>query len=307
MKFPLVAASLVFSLSITLGQSINYQGRLTDTDGEPVNDTVNISLKIYDSEAGGSVLYSEEVGLVKVVNGLYAFEFGETGKSLVELSEIIEVTNSAKKVYNFDTKYKPLVGEVTITDGSKSWSSVTGSSDSNYFIGSVNAGLGNVSGIYTTDAPASGLFLKVTYFCEFGGINRTLGDLGKKYLEVSIDGSPLSQRELLTGAPYAHTAGSVVNFFKSIEPLEVDFGVYYTAESDVFIFGAVGFGPNNNAGGSLTIAVRDHVNSEERVFSSGTSQYSRSTFAFVPIRKGESYKINISNCNFESWVVKLDD
>ena len=49
------------------GQPINYQGRLTDADGELVNATVNISLKVYDSETGGSVLYSEEVGEVVVL------------------------------------------------------------------------------------------------------------------------------------------------------------------------------------------------------------------------------------------------
>jgi hypothetical protein len=110
------------------------------------------------------VLYTEDLGEIEVANGLYSFNFGESGKSLVELSETIAVTTNSEKVYNFDTKYKPLVGEVLITDGSKSWSNVTGSSDGDLLIGSVNAGLGNVSGIYTTEAPVDNLLLKLSDF-----------------------------------------------------------------------------------------------------------------------------------------------
>ena len=113
---------LLFWMVPLWGQSINYQGRLTDAGGEPVNDTVNISLKIYDSETGGSVLYSEDVGEVDVVNGLYSVEFGVKGISYVNKKIKVAELQDGVLVYNRFLPDEPMENTVKITAGEDVWS-----------------------------------------------------------------------------------------------------------------------------------------------------------------------------------------
>jgi hypothetical protein len=71
----------VFFLIIALNshaavpQTINYQGYLTDTAGQPVTDTVSISFSLYDDETGGSALWTETQS-VNVSNGVYSVSLG---------------------------------------------------------------------------------------------------------------------------------------------------------------------------------------------------------------------------------------
>jgi hypothetical protein len=58
---------------------INYQGVLTDQNGNPVNGVRAMQIKIYDAPTGGSLLYSEELGNVPVQDGIYSFTFGANG------------------------------------------------------------------------------------------------------------------------------------------------------------------------------------------------------------------------------------
>ena len=38
---------------------INYQGRLTDANGDPVTGSKNFSISIFDAATGGNLLYTE--------------------------------------------------------------------------------------------------------------------------------------------------------------------------------------------------------------------------------------------------------
>ena len=73
----LVAASYLVFAAVIPAQ-INYQGRLTDAQGNSVNGTVQMAVKLYNAPAGGTnaVLYSETIGSVAVTNGVYRFAFG---------------------------------------------------------------------------------------------------------------------------------------------------------------------------------------------------------------------------------------
>lgn len=59
-------------------QMINYQGRLTDGTGTPLDTTVSMVFAIYDDSTGGSSKWSEPHLSVIVVNGLYSVILGVT-------------------------------------------------------------------------------------------------------------------------------------------------------------------------------------------------------------------------------------
>lgn len=62
---------------------INYQGRLTDVQGKPVNGIVEMSVRVYDAPTGGNLVYEESIGSVEVVNGTYSFQFGDAANGII--------------------------------------------------------------------------------------------------------------------------------------------------------------------------------------------------------------------------------
>lgn len=60
-----------------LPSQVNYQGRLMDTNGVPVNGSISVSVSIYTTDTGGVPVWDQDVGSVSVTNGLYSFEFGD--------------------------------------------------------------------------------------------------------------------------------------------------------------------------------------------------------------------------------------
>jgi len=84
-----VSFSLLFSLLITFGavvptfaeipQVINYQGKVTDTGGDPVADgAYAITFSIFDVDTGGTALWSEVHGSVQVTGGIFSVLLGES-------------------------------------------------------------------------------------------------------------------------------------------------------------------------------------------------------------------------------------
>jgi hypothetical protein len=55
---------------------INYQGKLTDGAGNPLNGNYNLTFKIYNVENGGSVLWSETQNGVAVSDGIFSVILG---------------------------------------------------------------------------------------------------------------------------------------------------------------------------------------------------------------------------------------
>jgi formylglycine-generating enzyme required for sulfatase activity len=78
MKSILIAA-LLFSVSLlhaNVPALINYQGLLTDINGNVVSGSKTVSISIHDAATNGTQLYSESIGSVTVQNGIYSFQFG---------------------------------------------------------------------------------------------------------------------------------------------------------------------------------------------------------------------------------------
>ena len=61
----------------TIPQTINYQGYLTDSIGNPLNGTVDMVFALYDVDTGGSPLWTETQTSVPVTDGLFSVNLGE--------------------------------------------------------------------------------------------------------------------------------------------------------------------------------------------------------------------------------------
>ena len=55
---------------------ITYQGRLLDTDGNPISGNREMQVSLYTNRTGGVSVYSESLGTVAVRNSVYSFQFG---------------------------------------------------------------------------------------------------------------------------------------------------------------------------------------------------------------------------------------
>ena len=82
--FPLAALLLTaLPLAAQVPSLINYQGRLTDAQGQPVTGNRTMAVRIYDAASGGNMTYEETLGTVAVGNGTYSFQFGASGNGVV--------------------------------------------------------------------------------------------------------------------------------------------------------------------------------------------------------------------------------
>jgi len=72
-KVPYAILLFLFASSClaAVPQLINYQGRLADGSGNPLDTTVAVRFTIYDAEAGGLVIWSETQPSVTVVGGVF--------------------------------------------------------------------------------------------------------------------------------------------------------------------------------------------------------------------------------------------
>ncbi len=57
---------------------INYQGRLMDSVGNPVNTSASVHIRVYTDETGGSPVWQQSIPGVVVLDGLCDFAFGDS-------------------------------------------------------------------------------------------------------------------------------------------------------------------------------------------------------------------------------------
>ncbi|MDH4156684.1 MAG: phage tail protein [candidate division Zixibacteria bacterium] len=79
-----IAVMITMAMSVSAGvpQLINYQGRLTDSEGEPISDIVALTFTIYDDSTGGNVKWTEAHATVVVENGLFNVLLGSVNPIL---------------------------------------------------------------------------------------------------------------------------------------------------------------------------------------------------------------------------------
>ncbi len=70
-----VFAFMVFSITVVKGAevplSINFQGKLTDSNQAPINVPADITFSIYDADIAGTLLWSEDYTGITVTNGIF--------------------------------------------------------------------------------------------------------------------------------------------------------------------------------------------------------------------------------------------
>jgi hypothetical protein len=204
----------IFLASAALGWAvpaqINYQGRLTDANGDPVTGEVSMSLKMFDAATAGNELYSEDIGTVTLDdNGVYSFQFGASGQSVVATSESITSTDGVNQVFNATLANLPVDGSVSLSDGTYTWSQVNGSSSAADFTASVTPANGAVSAIYLSGAPTAGVEITATYDYLDASVVGALSSHESHWLELSVDGTAQSPRERVLSVPFAQVAGSL--------------------------------------------------------------------------------------------------
>ncbi|VAX37221.1 hypothetical protein MNBD_UNCLBAC01-817 [hydrothermal vent metagenome] len=66
----------VASVRADIPELINFQGRVTDTAGTPLNGDYSITFRIYDAQSGGAILWNETQSTVSVNNGIFSILLG---------------------------------------------------------------------------------------------------------------------------------------------------------------------------------------------------------------------------------------
>ena len=72
----LLLITLVTACGAELTKQMTYQGRLTDSGGNPIDGTRNLVFRLYTAETGGSAIWEEPHNGVQVDNGLFNVVLG---------------------------------------------------------------------------------------------------------------------------------------------------------------------------------------------------------------------------------------
>ena len=72
----IVGIQYIGPLYAAVPKVLNYQGKLLDSDGVGLNDTLNITFKLYTAETGGDPIWTETIDNVEISKGLFSVELG---------------------------------------------------------------------------------------------------------------------------------------------------------------------------------------------------------------------------------------
>jgi hypothetical protein len=215
----LATAWLTASLALAAPSEINYQGVLTDSQGNPVNGNQTMSLKIFDAATGGTLLYSENLGTVPVNNGVYNFTFGANGTSNTLTTETVATTNGTASTFQKVLSASTVVaGSVTVTDGNYTWDQTNGSSNENDFGVSYSTSLRRVTATYYNGAPAAGRTIEASYRTTASGIAGALAGNNQPWLETTINGTAQTPRQKILAVPFALNSFTSTTANKSLTP-----------------------------------------------------------------------------------------
>jgi hypothetical protein len=206
--FALLALCAAPAMAVPSG--INYQGALTDDQGNPVTGTRAMSIKLYDAATGGTQLYTEDIGAVDVSDGVFSFEFGnggnggDGGTSYAEQSDTVALTDGTATTFQKVVSAAEVVaGSVSVTDGTYTWSQSGGSSNEDAFGVAYSTSLRRVSVTYFNGAPAAGRTITATYRSPTSGIAGALAGDNQPWAEITVNGVAQVPRQKVLTVPFA--------------------------------------------------------------------------------------------------------
>ena len=83
----LFVVSFVFSAAAEIPRVISYQGKVTDSGGNPVADgSYTMRFRIYDAESGGSLLWDSNGISVSLTSGIFNVLLGESPQTALNLA-----------------------------------------------------------------------------------------------------------------------------------------------------------------------------------------------------------------------------
>ena len=187
---------------------INYQGRLTNANGDPVTGSKNFAISIYDAATNGTLLYTETIGAVTLDdNGVYSFQFGGTGTSNTLVTETVATTNGTSTTFQKVIDNSPVVANsVSVSDGTYTWSQSAGSSNEDDFGVAYSTSLRRVTANYYNGAPVTGRTITATYRYGTNGITGALTSGAEHWMAISVDGTVQGTRQRVLAVPFAQRA-----------------------------------------------------------------------------------------------------
>lgn len=203
----LALLALCAASAMAVPSGINYQGALTDDQGNPITGTRTMSIKLYDAATGGTLLYSEDIGTVDVSDGVFSFEFGTSGTSNAEQSDTVALTDGTATTFQKVLSASQVVaGSASVSDGTYTWSQSGGSSNENDFGVAYSTSLRRITVTYYNGAPAAGRTITATYRTPTSGIAGALAGNNQPWAEITVDGVAQVPRQKVLTVPFASRA-----------------------------------------------------------------------------------------------------
>ncbi len=197
---------------------INYQGALTDDQGNPITGTRTMSIKLYDAATGGALLYTENIGTVDVSDGVFSFEFGAGGTSNADQTDTVAITDGTATTFQKVLSASEVVaGSVSVTDGTYTWSQSGGSSQENDFGVVYSTSLRRVTVTYFNGSPAAGRTITVTYRTPASGVSGALAGDNQPWAEITVDSVAQIPRQKVLAVPFAARA-SIADSVATVNP-----------------------------------------------------------------------------------------
>jgi hypothetical protein len=201
----LALLALCAASAVAVPSGINYQGALTDDQGNPITGTRTMGIKLYDAATAGTLLYSEDIGTVDVSDGVFSFEFGTNGTSNAEQSDTVAITDGTATTFQKVLSAAQVVaGTVTVTDGTYTWSQSGGSSNEENFSVVYSTNLRRVTVTYLNGAPAAGRTITATYRMPASGISGAIAGDNQPWAEIIVDGVAQLPRQKVLTVPFSY-------------------------------------------------------------------------------------------------------